>query len=306
MPLPTDEALLPSTAEREELIFAFDTAAFDFRGLVLAMFRAVFSAEDLALPAGCAPPPGAAQPGGSADGDEAGVLLSNLHRTGVRGAALTGCYATVLGGGAGCTAGGDEPLAPPMAELRGRFHAMLLRFAREVAAPLVGCAPDEVAFQRYPVLRVAYPSAKPHNPKHCDAQYHHQAGELNFWLPLSAVWGSNTLHTESAPGRADFRPLELGWGRCARFWGNRARHKCVANTSGFTRVSLDFRAMPVRRFDTSFIDATGNLTFLRLGEYYRLGSESESESSSEEARIRATAAMEAAAAASGGGVWARR
>jgi hypothetical protein len=311
-PLP-DAALLPSTAEREELIFPFDTAAFDFRALLVSMFRATFSAEELALPppdeAGtdCVGPAVGAQPGaGPADGDEAGTLLSNLHRTALRGAALTGCYATVLGGGAGCTAGGGEALPPATAELRARFHALLLRFAREVAAPLVGCASaDSVAFQRYPVLRVSFPSAKPHNPRHCDAQYHHQAGELNFWLPLTAVWGGNTLHTESAPGRADFHPLELGWGRCARFWGNRARHKCLPNDSGFTRVSLDFRALPVRRFDAGFVDSTGSPTFLRLGEYYRLGGESESEGS-EEARVRATAAMAAAAAASGGGVWARR
>ena len=303
MPLPSDEALLPSEAEREELIFAFDAAAFDFRALVLEMFRATFPAEALALPPDAAGPEGV--PGaGAADADAAGALLSNLHRTGLHPRAFTGCYATIVGGGAGC-APGSGALPAAAAPLRARFHALLLAFAREVAAPLLGCAPDEVAFQRYPVLRVAVPGNRPLNPKHCDAQYHHQAGELNFWLPLTAVWGGNTLHTESAPGRGDFHPLELGWGSCARFWGNRVRHLCVANHTGFTRVSLDFRAMPVRRFDAGFVDSNGNPTFLRLGEYYRLGGEGEEEGT-EEARVRATAAMAAAAAASGGGVWARR
>ena len=115
----------------------------------------------------------------------------------------------------------------------------------------------------------------------------------------------------------------------ARFWGNRCRHGCVPNDTGFTRVSIDFRAMPVSRFDRGFVDTNGNATFLRLGEYYRLGSEAEDEvaggvrgakggdgddggtdndsvNEAEAGRVRAAAAMAAAAAAAGGGIWARR
>ena len=323
MPLPTDEALLPPPAEREELIFAFDADNYNFRALVLEMFRATFAAEDLVPSHGAgmkAPPPHA--PGvGSADQDVSGVLLSNLHRTPVRVADYTSCYATVLGGGAGCGVGRGAallPLSPHLLRLRARFQDMLRRFVRNVVAPMLGCAPDDIAFQRFPVLRVGVPSKKPLNPKHCDAQYHHQAGELNFWMPLTAVWGHNTLHVESVPGRGDYHPLELGWGRVARFWGNRCRHYCVPNDTGFTRVSIDFRAMPVARFDRNFMDSNGHATFLRLGEYYACcceggaetadfrGTQDDGDDADEAGRVRAAAAMKAAAAAAGGGIWARR
>ena len=83
LPLPDDDALLPSASEREELIFAFDTAAFDFRGAVLAMFREAFTDEEMALPTD-AQPPGERPGAGPADSDTDGTLLSNLHRTAVR------------------------------------------------------------------------------------------------------------------------------------------------------------------------------------------------------------------------------
>ena len=45
--------------------------------------------------------------------------------------------------------------------------------------------------------------------KHCDADYHHSSNEINFWLPRTACFGSNTLWSESTPGAEDFHPFEL-------------------------------------------------------------------------------------------------
>ena len=296
-PLPDDEALLPTPAQREQLNFAFDTAAYDFRGLVLEMFQARIPEGGLAIAGGAgsdgngAMPTPEGKPGaGRADSDAVGALLSNLHRTVVAerkragqatakggrhggGAAFLAHYATVVRSGN----------SPATEALRRRFHATLLAFARTVVAPLLGCAdrPGDVAFQRSPTLRVSFPATEPMGHAHTDAEYHHQAGELNFWLPLTAVWGTNTLWVDGTGaeggdnGDIDSRPLQLGWGRGVRFWGNRIRHHCVANESGFTRVSLDFRAIDVRRFDHTFVDTRGKPTPFRLGQYYRLGSDSD-------------------------------
>jgi hypothetical protein len=63
-------------------------------------------------------------------------------------------------------------------------------------------------------------------------------------VPLTRVSGSNSLHVESAPGLGDFRALELGYGECFRFNGNRCRHYTEPNASGATRVSFDLRMLP--------------------------------------------------------------
>jgi hypothetical protein len=99
------------------------------------------------------------------------------------------------------------------------------------------------------------------------------------------VWGGNTLHSESAPHARDFRPFELGWGECVRFWGNQCRHYCVANDSGFTRVSLDLRCLDARRFNPVFVDLTGNFKGNRnkfqLGQYYASARMPEAEAEAE-------------------------
>ena len=38
-------------------------------------------------------------------------------------------------------------------------------------------------------------------------------------MPLTAVRGANSLFVESAPGRADFAPVELDYGQLLRFDG---------------------------------------------------------------------------------------
>lgn len=42
---------------------------------------------------------------------------------------------------------------------------------------------------------------------HNDAQYGHQPGEVNFWLPLTRLARSNTLWAETAEERGDFQPI---------------------------------------------------------------------------------------------------
>ena len=127
------------------------------------------------------------------------------------------------------------------------FDAAYRRFVCEVVAP--GLGGGRVLFQRAPTLRVMSP-ARPGGPPpavmsrlHCDMDYHHQPSELNFWLPLTPVFGGNSLWVESAPGRGDFAPLEMRPGQCCRFYGNRCRHQTLPNDTGRTRVSLDFRAL---------------------------------------------------------------
>ena len=77
-----------------------------------------------------------------------------------------------------------------------------------------------------------------------------------------------SLHVESVPGKKDFRPVETSYGECLMFWGNQCKHYTVANNSGNSRVSLDFRCMERERYNPNFINLKGKPTQFRLGEYY--------------------------------------
>ena len=61
-----------------------------------------------------------------------------------------------------------------------------------------------------------------------------------------------TLWAESAPGAADYHPLEVGVGEAVAFFGTGCRHHVPANLSGCTRVSLDFRVGVQGHFDPAW------------------------------------------------------
>merc|ERR1712098_31758 len=69
--------------------------------------------------------------------------------------------------------------------------------------------PVAVAYQKDPTFRVVLPSGQQLGYRHCDADYHHPPAEINWWIPMTTVSDTNTLHTESLPGIGDFSPVNL-------------------------------------------------------------------------------------------------
>ncbi|EKX50365.1 hypothetical protein GUITHDRAFT_104173 [Guillardia theta CCMP2712] len=129
----------------------------------------------------------------------------------------------------------------------GVFDEIYHRFIREVVSKVMGGG--ALQFQRAPTLRVMVPAECGLDPRksttkmHTDMEYHHQPSEINFWLPLSPVWDTNSLWIESEPGKGDFHPIELEYGSFCRFYGNQCRHFTKPNLTQKTRVSLDFRVV---------------------------------------------------------------
>ena len=63
---------------------------------------------------------------------------------------------------------------------------------------------------------------------------------MNWWLPLTRVFGTCSLHTESRPGRGDFAPVSLEYGEVLRFYGNLSCHYTVPNVSDICRNQRTF------------------------------------------------------------------
>jgi len=96
-------------------------------------------------------------------------------------------------------------------------------------------------YQAFPSINVIRPGEFSDGP-HCDLEYGHSMGNINFHIPLTPTYGTNALYTESHPGREDWHPLKtksVGLGFC--FDGARCLHFTLQNTTEITRVSLDFR-----------------------------------------------------------------
>ena len=162
-------------------------------------------------------------------------------------------------------------------DVRERILAAYLSFLQKVVLPHVRevCArhgstlhEGGLVFQREPSFRCHAPSPNPTGRPHCDADYGHSAFELNVWLPLTECGGSNSLWCESAPGAEDYAPFTVRYGEAVLFWGNRCRHYTVANDSGTTRVSFDFRFLFRRFYDPHIENIYGGPTAFLLGGYF--------------------------------------
>jgi len=105
-----------------------------------------------------------------------------------------------------------------------------------------------ILYQRKPILRVVLPGSVAPTALHSDADYWHDPNEINYWVPLTTVQGTNSLWSESRPGAGDYHPFEAHAGQAVRFYGNRCRHFTKPNTEDSTRVSFDFRIIPQQLF----------------------------------------------------------
>ena len=127
-------------------------------------------------------------------------------------------------------------------------------------------------YQKWPSFRVHIPSDQAIHTWHCDGDplHKHPPGEINFFLPLTKCYGTNTIWVESEPWKLDFKPIELDYGEYHMFNGNQCLHGNKPNKTNLTRVSFDFRIMPVSKYDPTWnVDSPTSHTKFIVGEYYK-------------------------------------
>lgn len=134
------------------------------------------------------------------------------------------------------------------------FLDLFDKFVSDVALPyvknkMVECGslestatPCAFYYQRPPTIRLqpgpGWAKVKPHN----DAEYGHQNGEINMWVPLTdRILTGVDLWCESSFQAGDYHPIKASVGEIIVFHGSSVRHYVNANRTRNTRVSFDFR-----------------------------------------------------------------
>eukprot|EP00873_Tetraselmis_striata_P013352 jgi/Tetstr1/433616/TSEL_022881.t1 len=109
-------------------------------------------------------------------------------------------------------------------------------------------------YQYPPSMRLQPGPCAQRGRTHCDLEYGHQPGELNFWLPLTDTGSTRTtLQAETRPGAGDFQDVPAcSLGQVAIFHGALCRHYAPPNRMHATRCSLDFRVGIAGYFDPSW------------------------------------------------------
>ena len=132
----------------------------------------------------------------------------------------------------------------------------------------------EFIFQTFPSIRFHLPQDRAIHVWHYDSDgdHRHPDWEINFHLALTNILDTQSVWVESVPGLEDYRPMEMNYGEFYAFNGNKSRHGNKVNLTDQTRVSFDFRIMPMERYksiDQSLVknSATSKKKFT-IGSYY--------------------------------------
>lgn len=140
-------------------------------------------------------------------------------------------------------------------------------FIKDVVSPLFT---ETFLFQKFPTFRVMLPGNVAVGAFHNDAEFGHPEGEINFIIPLTDSDDTASVWVESEEGKKDFLPIKLRIGWLSSFNGNKLTHGNKVNKTWATRVSMDFRVLPLSKYhkDQAGESITRKTKFVE-GEYYK-------------------------------------
>lgn len=149
------------------------------------------------------------------------------------------------------------------------IETLYIEFVRDFVSQFI---PEKMfLFQKFPSYRIHLPNNKAVTTWHydSDALHGHPDGEINFVLPLTDMFSSNSIWVESFPGNHEFSAMCASFGDLIQFDGNKCTHGNKINTTGLTRISFDFRILPFSKYDPEYqrTSATSSQRFVE-GEYY--------------------------------------
>jgi len=145
------------------------------------------------------------------------------------------------------------------------FYEIYHSFMKDVIAEIIN---EDFLYQRIPTFRVHQPDNIAVAKFHKDCDYSHTKDEINFYLPLTKAWGTNTIWVESSPGKKDYSPIEADIGECVMWKGATLLHGNKVNDTCKSRVSVDFRVLPVSCYKDVEMYSITNQTKMVVDQYW--------------------------------------
>ena len=132
--------------------------------------------------------------------------------------------------------------SPTSNQLAGSFPVIVDEYRSFVLDVLVKEFGEIASYQSPPSFRFHY-CGLGSSVFHRDRDFGVEDGKLNVWVPLTNVWGDNSLWIESEVGAKDYRPITMTPGQALIFDGVNLGHGSKINTTNSTRISFDFRLL---------------------------------------------------------------
>ena len=150
-----------------------------------------------------------------------------------------------------------------------KLEETYFNFIKEVIFPDYS---EDILYQKFPTFRVHLPRNIAVGAFHRDFDFHHPIGEINYVLPLTDSEDTASIWVESECGKKDFEAMSMKSDSFILFHGNQLEHGNKVNETEFTRVSMDFRVLPISFYREDAGDE-GSMTLntkFKEGQYYRL------------------------------------
>lgn len=149
-----------------------------------------------------------------------------------------------------------------------RFHAMFyarvdefLPLYHSLVRQLVGPDLDTVYVQRIPTFRVHLRHSLAVGTWHRDRDFGHDPRELNYWVPLTPAYGTNSVWIEG-------REVVAEYGEAVVFDGANLEHGNKINDTAHSRVSIDFRTLPRAVYEPRSARSVSYGSQFILGDYW--------------------------------------
>jgi len=149
-----------------------------------------------------------------------------------------------------------------------KFLPTYTEFVYDVIKPLFG---EDIVYQKIPTFRTQLVNNLGVFEYHKDKTYKHNIEELNFFLPFTDAYSSNTIWVESEEDKGDYSPMNTLYGQVVMWNGCNLTHGNKPNNTLNTRVSCDFRVIPISKYKEEVNEGTiyTKMKFT-IGDYYEV------------------------------------
>lgn len=148
-----------------------------------------------------------------------------------------------------------------------KFIPVYEKFINEFVQPIFG---EKIVYQKVPTFRTQLVKNLGVFEFHKDKAYKHNQEEINFYLPFTDAYETNTIWVESEEDKGDYQPMNTLYGQTVMWNGCHLMHGNKQNTTQNTRVSCDFRVIPISKYREDEGSSIYTKMKFVVGEYYKI------------------------------------
>lgn len=152
------------------------------------------------------------------------------------------------------------------------FDKVYVDFLNDIIKPRFN---EQIVYQKIPTFRVHLPEniavGEFHKDKHYrNEEWANKVQEINYFLPLTKAYGTNTIWAETEEDLGDYREIRADYGECVEWSASKLTHGNKQNITSVTRVSFDFRVIRKSKYVESNHLTINTKTAFGIGGYYEV------------------------------------